>query len=114
MTGSMFKIFIAVFIVAMTAVSYAASVKQPKMHHKEGGVSCVDCHETDNPLKGAEETACLNCHGSREDITALTEKVDPNPHFGHEDGLTCDSCHREHEDSVLYCDDCHQWGLITP
>jgi hypothetical protein len=28
--------------------------------------------------------------------------------------LSCGSCHREHETSILFCDDCHQWGYTTP
>lgn len=100
-------------MLVFAVVVYAAD-REIKPHHQQADIKCVDCHATKNPDSGAEEKACLSCHGSREDLTKLTEKLEANPHFGHEEGLTCNSCHREHEESILYCDDCHKWDLKTP
>lgn len=106
-----------ILITMLASVAYAqlfGAVSEAKPHHTNAEVSCMDCHGTDDPLDGAEEATCLDCHGSRDDIAALTKGMEPNPHFGHEDGISCKACHREHEESVLYCDDCHNWEYTTP
>ena len=61
-----------------------------------------------------EESACMTCHQSREAVKAKTAKLKPNPHFGHDETVECTACHKEHQQSVLICDECHQWGYKTP
>jgi fumarate reductase flavoprotein subunit len=104
-------------IFLLFAAAFGASGAQnqkPKVHHADAGLTCADCHETDTPSKGTEEPKCLECHESRDAVAERTKEQDPNPHFGHEDGLSCNRCHKEHETSILFCDDCHQWGYTTP
>ena len=77
-----------------------------------------------------ETETCLACHGSWEDLAEKTADCDVltdtnglvvNPHDlveGHEDKLTCTSCHSVHEedaeiakDAALACKSCHHSGV---
>ncbi len=107
-------ILTALFITACLFGASDAAVKNVKPHHKEAGISCEDCHGVKTPSKEATEEQCLSCHESRDAVAERTGGDDPNPHFGHDESISCGDCHKEHEDSVLYCDDCHQWGYSTP
>lgn len=114
----MIKTLLSLLIISWFLCASAAwsqpNMPTAKKHHMQLGVECIDCHGTAKPTDGVEESKCLECHDSRNAIAELTAKLDVNPHFGHEDGVACNSCHREHEMSILSCDDCHQWGLTTP
>jgi fumarate reductase flavoprotein subunit len=105
---SAFLLFTGIF------AAFGAQNQKPKPHHLNAGLACGDCHETDTPISGAKEAKCLECHESREAVVERTKNLDPNPHFGHEEGLSCGNCHKEHTESMLFCDTCHQWGYTTP
>lgn len=98
--------------------------------HNQMGVSCQKCHQrtlgesaievvnyiTGNyyyPLPTGEVSMdkCFVCHEDYEAITApisttITMK-ERNPHAGHWGELECSECHYAHQDSVVYCDQCH-------
>lgn len=114
MSKTLFSSLIISWLLCISTAWGQPNMPTAKKHHMQVGVECVDCHETAEPVDGVEEPKCLGCHESRDAVAGLTAKREPNPHFGHEDGVACNSCHREHEMSVLSCDDCHQWGLTTP
>lgn len=99
--------------------------------HNQMGVSCQRCHQrtfgesiaevgnyiTGNyyyPLPTSEVSMdkCFACHGDYAEIipplaTALTGEQ-RNPHDGHWGELECYECHFAHQDSVVYCDQCHE------
>jgi hypothetical protein len=98
--------------------------------HAEAGDECLDCHEPaideqvgevmkwisgdfKDPLpmtKTGTRAFCLVCHDS-EEIKASTVNYggsSRNPHDSHYgDALECYSCHRVHQQSTLYCNECH-------
>lgn len=103
------------FITVVMSSAYAASAgKELKPHHKGAGLTCIECHETEKPQYPAEETVCINCHGSKDELMEKSKALENNPHYDHEGGLDCITCHKEHIPSVLYCKDCHEWELKTP
>ncbi|MGV8084311.1 MAG: cytochrome c3 family protein [Coriobacteriia bacterium] len=84
--------------------------------HTEFGVQCSSCHkETDQSAYSApNQEACLSCHGGSYDkLAALTADAAGsstyavNPHASHIGDADCALCHKNHQDSVLYCNDCH-------
>lgn len=105
------KLSLIFLLPLLLALSHAQELKP---HHAKAGLTCISCHGTDDPLDPAEEKQCLVCHQSRDAVAKLTSELTPNPHFGHEDGLACNACHKEHEPSVLYCNQCHSYDYTTP
>ncbi|WP_394147255.1 cytochrome c3 family protein [Shewanella atlantica] len=91
--------------------SYAANTI--KEHHKESGLSCDDCHIS-KPFESVETVQCLTCHELPERKTDYHHKPDKHdsPHYG--PSLDCENCHFEHEDSVNFCNDCHEFDFKTP
>jgi hypothetical protein len=99
-------------------------------HHYQMGVSCQTCHQRtldesitdvvnhftgnyDDPLPKSEVSMdkCFACHVDYETIIppldiAITQK-ERNPHAGHWGELECGTCHNAHQESVVYCDQCH-------
>lgn len=82
--------------------------------HAEQGVTCASCHGTFFPVAPPSMEQCLNCHGSYQYIATLSADVYPNPHASHWGDLPCGDCHGAHQESVLFCDDCHSWDLRVP
>lgn len=82
--------------------------------HANQGVTCALCHGTYFPQGRASMEQCLGCHGSYEHVATLTEDVDPNPHRSHLGEVRCTLCHRAHEESVFYCNECHVFQLEMP
>lgn len=82
--------------------------------HKEMNLTCETCHGQTKPREIPEDTVCLQCHGDREAIKAKTTKLKPNPHYGHDDSIECGACHKQHEPSVLACNQCHKFEYKTP
>lgn len=98
--------------------------------HYNMGVSCQTCHQRTlgeslgevvnytignyyYPLPQTELSMekCFACHESYEKLmpplrTEIT-KEDRNPHAGHWGELECSECHHAHQDSVIYCEQCH-------
>lgn len=98
-------------ILFLSAAVLAAPDKKVTGPHAGLEISCADCHGNDNPEKRAPHSACMGCHGEYADIAKLTEKVEPNPHKSHQGEIRCTICHKAHEPSVVYCRECHDYGL---
>jgi len=100
------------------AVAEASMDYPNKPHHQDGEVSCVDCHGVATPDEAAPVEACLECHGSYEDLAeaTFTGEHSPNPHesphYGNDQD--CGLCHYEHEESENMCGDCHEWAPVVP
>lgn len=86
------------------------------------GKDCLQCHDTVVDENGGisvqdmhTEEFCTQCH----DVETITEKTANwsgdervNPHYSHLGVISCDNCHLTHgEQDIMYCDDCHAWGL---
>ena len=81
--------------------------------HGDRGQECDSCHK-DNATKGdVPSEVCMECHGDRQQIMALTEEVMPNPHDSHED-LICGNCHHGHKASENSCIQCHEFEFKVP
>ncbi len=85
--------------------------------HNHNEVSCQDCHSAPDQVV-AQNSACLNCHGSIDEMAKLTDKPDAsggqymgnvNPHRHHLGPMECFSCHSIHKrtDDTNPCIDCH-------
>ena len=81
--------------------------------HKAMGVDCEGCHKG-APGKPPPMTACLNCHGTYEQLAAKGEKLEHNPHASHLGELECGNCHQGHKASVDYCARCHTFAFKVP
>lgn len=79
--------------------------------HLESGLTCTDCHGTEEPTKRAPVSACTACHGPYADVAELTKDVEPNPHDSHQGEIRCGMCHKSHEPSVNYCNECHEFDF---
>jgi len=66
-----------------------------------------------------QDEFCLNerCHhvasdgspiNSREDLTSATSYLARNVHLPQHDNFPCDTCHKAHRASVVYCAECHR------
>jgi fumarate reductase flavoprotein subunit len=78
-------------------------------HH----IECAACH-TENPQAKAVGTA--TCNGCHQEIAA-SKAPQPNPHHahsGHLGDIPCASCHHVHQESVLVCNECHNFNMKTP
>jgi hypothetical protein len=75
--------------------------------HARKKISCNLCHETFFPQRWAPQEQCLKCHESYQHVSELTRKLDPNPHTSHLGEIRCTLCHKAHEKSALYCNQCH-------
>lgn len=94
--------------------SWATSVHLDK-RHAECSVTCGACHGTFFPHQRPAMGQCLQCHGSYQHLAALTKDVSPNPHEeSHLGEIMCTYCHKAHQESVLYCKNCHVFDLEVP
>lgn len=100
--------------------------------HAKMGVTCLQCHEPtveeqvnelvkyvqkdyEQPLakRQFEKEWCLRCHehGSYAEIAERTKPLEDewgrNPHHSHNGELECYSCHSIHQQSTMYCAECH-------
>lgn len=74
----------------------------------EEEIVCEDCHELLPPVKPPENEACIVCHGETvEGLFDLTSYLEPNPHDGHEGGLSCSTCHPNFGPEKNSCALCH-------
>jgi hypothetical protein len=88
------------------------NVKLMASGHNAKQVSCSGCHGAVFPVKGdsVENAKCMACHGSADDLAEATKPKEPhapNPHRSHLGTIACTTCHYGHQQSVLYCKDCH-------
>lgn len=86
--------------------------KTVKAHHlkvHQNGTRCDLCHDAQNPATPADDSSCLKCHGSTQQVSQLTAKLEKNPHDSPHYGTqaACTACHKEHGASVVACYECH-------
>lgn len=87
----------------------AVSAQPTMMKHQAKGVSCEQCHKSAAPVAAAKSKACMQCHNYPALAKASAEKkLALNPHDSHAGQLRCTLCHKEHQQSVVYCRQCHK------
>ncbi len=79
--------------------------------HARQNITCSGCHEKSFPQEQTSMDSCLACHGTYEQVTDLTQDMTPNPHDSHMGEIRCTLCHKGHEESVLYCNQCHEFDI---
>ena len=108
------KFIITLIVMLIVSVMVTAAMAQEtRGKHKENNITCMDCHKTENPDSPADVSACAECHGEMEDVAKLTEQLKINPHKSHLVDIDCTECHKIHEPSVLYCNQCHDYKMIV-
>jgi hypothetical protein len=103
------------YLVSAPAGLVPTATEMPSTNkHDARGVSCEQCHGTTAPTSAPlSNKACIECH-KQADLVKATAKYDDvkhksqNPHESHLHGASCFVCHKNHSNSVLYCDECHQ------
>jgi len=93
--------------------SWAGSDYLDRMHGEQGA-GCSDCHSGTFPEGPASMSACVECHGPYSALSESTADADPNPHASHLGEIDCGLCHKTHEESVLVCNQCHDYNLVVP
>lgn len=88
-----------------------AALAQPSVNGKHASLDCAACHGQASPASRAPTSSCINCHGDNAAVATKTANVKPNPHASHEGDLRCTKCHRVHSESVIYCNECHQFSF---
>lgn len=93
--------------------------KMPLDHrHGLAGVSCAACHDgNDTAMQEPPMETCQVCHGSLDDLAALTADVMPtNPHSSPHGApfAECSLCHMQHQPSQNFCADCHDFEFNLP
>ena len=109
--------FRAICLLIMSATlawtAFAATDMPVSGKHLEIEVGCVDCHGTEEPVKRAPVSACYSCHGEYTEVAQLTAHMEINPHASHQGEPRCTLCHKTHEPSVLFCNDCHTYEMTV-
>ena len=84
--------------------------------HALHGIGCSDCHHDLSKAGYLSSDECLACHGSFEEVAALTKDLERNPHNSPHYGIRvdCDLCHLVHRKSENMCGQCHSWTLTVP
>lgn len=101
----------------LVAASAQAAGVSLKPYHQSVGKDCAVCHTEENAVAGnafvvPDNKACFACHGSYKDLAEKTAKLEEsNPHKSHHygEGIACTSCHSEHGQSKVYCNECHEF-----
>lgn len=97
--------------------------------HARAGKTCLNCHiptieqQINEGVKWVtgdyvfpletmeyEDSFCLNeaCHNlTRDDLIEKTSSMEFNPHVAQHGEIACGECHKVHDQSVLYCSQCH-------
>lgn len=101
-------------VYAVTEAAVATTDEQPTMDkHEAFNVDCVQCHGTDDPVSAPEsDETCLSCHDYDALVASTADLEDipnrqVNPHDNHMHGTSCMSCHSNHGESTVACNDCH-------
>ncbi len=81
--------------------------------HARKGVKCIVCHESAEPSTTPQAEKCSSCHGDMGKKATPAEAAH-NPHKSHVGDLLCGKCHKEHKESVLFCNKCHVFEMKVP
>lgn len=79
--------------------------------HTPRGVTCAVCHESTEPTATPKGEKCVTCHSN---YLKEKPKDEPNPHKSHIGELSCGKCHKEHQESVMFCNKCHVFKMKVP
>jgi len=116
--SSMWRLLLLIIAIAgIAAFAFAAQVEKDTYmagFHQANGVSCVDCHEKNFVMDDSETVVnkkCVECHGSMSDMAKVTAKDELNPHKSHLGEINCSTCHKGHEQSKAYCNNCHTFKM---
>lgn len=99
-------------IIYLPAPAVFGADKLPKIN-KHKNITCESCHPKGSPYARPDDATCIGCHGSYADLAKKTEKLEnikagiENPHKSHMGEARCTLCHKNHAQSVLYCNECH-------
>jgi len=92
----------------------ASWVTSAHLDHRHGAknITCAGCHGGTLPKEGdsVENERCLTCHGPLETLQTKTtppDFADRNPHKSHLGQIACTVCHKGHDESAVYCLQCH-------
>lgn len=105
-----YLIFCLIALLPMGAKCYAQGGLNK---HAAAGVNCEECHIESTSYSRTANDVCLKCHGSYADLAMQTahlrniKNAIQNPHDSHIGDARCTICHKNHDDSVLYCNQCH-------
>ncbi|MCD7990135.1 MAG: cytochrome c3 family protein [Klebsiella quasipneumoniae] len=104
------KISKLLFIPLLSFALSGLAVAQPAMFkHQQRGVNCAMCHGSAAPVAPAKAKSCMQCHEYGKLAEASAKKgMALNPHDSHAGQLRCTLCHKEHNQSVLHCRECHK------
>ena len=99
-------------LIRKSAASWCDSPFLDARHGREN-LMCSACHGQNLPSAGdeVENDICLGCHGPEEKLAAKTVQAESpkfNPHKSHLFGLACAKCHAGHQESKVYCQECHK------
>ncbi len=114
LTGKYMKyvmIILGLVTILTVGVAIAENNKTIQPYHAEIGLTCKDCHGTDEPTKRPAVSVCTGCHGEYESVAELTADLPVNPHDSHQGPVRCYTCHKSHETPVLYCNECHSYDM---
>lgn len=95
-----------------TALSKSSETLRLDKHARKG-VKCIVCHESAQPSTPPNSEKCSSCHGDMGKKATAAEAA-PNPHKSHVGELLCGKCHKEHKESVLFCNKCHVLEMKVP
>ncbi len=99
--------------------------------HAKAGVTCHQCHQ--NTVAGqakegidyitgnyktpldkitVSKDLCLKCH-NYDTVKSKTNFEESNPHDSHNGQLECNTCHSMHQQSTVFCAQCHQFSWFS-
>lgn len=121
---------IFIFVLAAGVLCAYAAAEKPVVSmkaHAENGLSCADCHKTENPDKRAPASSCKGCHENKDgtykgilgsdgnpvkkDYPEGQAKKTVNMHDSHQGEIRCTQCHTYHKEPILYCNECHAFDV---
>lgn len=108
MTRTHHLLLVAVAALLMCAGTEAADLQ---LKHQALGTNCAACHKG-GPGIAPKTEDCFGCHGSYQALAEKSQAVKPNPHLSHMGELRCSVCHREHQPSKVFCNDCHTFESL--
>lgn len=105
---------------ALATIAFSGNAISAEMTTKHKAIKeCSVCHTQENAVAGnafvvPSDKTCIGCHGDYKALAAKTQPKDPhdpNPHASHHYGanMSCTTCHAEHKESRVLCNDCHNF-----
>ena len=110
------NLLLAISVSSLLLAAVNVNANELKSHHQAAELACEDCH-SDSTMAIPTNESCLSCHGPLDELREAVKQpeskyyLDTNPHysFHYGYGLECSACHSEHQESKLFCNNCHQF-----